>query len=431
MIASPLNDHACLGPTTDQVVAELTAGNPAFADLAARFTNTDDLAKWFRSLPQRDDDGIPGDGPKMMACRPPQRLRFDTNEPNCYERASRFIGAAELIDPDRIYRLATISTPTGLHTFPTRDGQPVVLDPAGVRNTPRGPLRSTALRPEDIAIRRLRIQRLIGTDEDKGIRGDLANARRAKAYGHTTWVDGQPIGDAIAGYERSKARFEATLAELDAQEAGAVDPRNACRSSAPIELTPTEAVDWIADLAMMRVGAITGGSRRVDNGHRAMRGVLVLRPICVADIRDVALVLALAEREARKYGLGGLKIVHSTARAIDALDQVAATRATQNPRNNPFAALALNALLSNKDVQQFAGALTRVAGRLATGVGVEAAKVKLASMGVSPPLINAFERELNKEGLTLGAFAQPAPMSGSLDAMTPEALGGRWLAQKL
>jgi len=84
MIAPPLNDHDCLGPTTDQIVAELDAANPAIVDLAARFTTTDDLAAWFRTLPQRDDDGLPGEGPKVEACRPAQRLQFDNPAPNCF-----------------------------------------------------------------------------------------------------------------------------------------------------------------------------------------------------------------------------------------------------------------------------------------------------------------------------------------------------------
>ncbi len=71
MIAAPMTDHACLGPTTDLIVAEVTDRNPAIVDLAARFTNTDELAAWFRT-PQRDDDGDPADGPKVAACRPPR-----------------------------------------------------------------------------------------------------------------------------------------------------------------------------------------------------------------------------------------------------------------------------------------------------------------------------------------------------------------------
>lgn len=430
MIAAPMNDHECLGPTTDQIVAEVANCNPAIVALAEQFTNTDDLAEWFRGQPQRDDDGDPTDGPKVAACRPPQRLQLDNPSPNCFERSARYIGAAELIEPERVYRLATVATPAGLHTFPTRDGQPVILDPKGARNTPaRRP--SPAPFAIDNEARRHRLQRLIGLDETKGVRGDLARARRAKELGHTTWVDGRPIDDAIASYEKGLAHFQAQLAAIPAS--GDDTTRNSAEAGATgsVTLTPTEAIDWIAELAMVRADRVIGGPRRIENGHRAMRGVLVLRPICIADVRDVALVLALAEREARTYGLGTLKVVHSTARAIDALDQLAADRATASTRNNPFASLALGALANNRDLQQLVGGLARVAGRIAGGIGLEAAKVKLASVGVSAPVISAFERELNREGLTLGPLAKPVPMVGSLDAMTPQALAGRWLAQKI
>lgn len=430
MIAPPLNDQDCLGPTTDQIVAALEAKNPAIVDLAQRFTNTDDLAAWFRTLPQRDDNGDPAERPKVHACRPAQRLQFDNPEPNCYERSCRFVGTAELIEPDRVYRLATITTPNGLHTFPTRDGEPVILDPLGVRNAP-----SRRLPPEEpTAVRRLRLQRLIGLDENKGIRFDLANARKAKARGVPTWVDGRPIDEAIASYEKALALFQQRLADLDTEDDSGEETRNSApvdTGSGPITLTPAQAIDWIAELAMVRANLLPGGIRRVENGHRAMRGVLVLRPICVADIRDVALALALAEREASGVGLGALKVVHSTARAIDALDQLAAERATTPPRNNPLASLAVGVLANNKELQSLVGALARVAGRIAGGIGLEAAKVKLNDVGIGAPVIGAFEKELNREGLTLGALARPAPIVGSLDAMTPQALAGRWLAQKL
>src|SRR5690606_26445724 len=138
-----------------------------------------------------------------------------------------------------------------------------------------------------------------------------------------------------------------------------------------------------AELAMARANLLPSGIRRVENGHRAMRGVLVLRPICIADIRDVALALALAEREARAIGLGARKVVHSTARAIDAVDQLAAERATTPPRNNPLASLALGALTGNREVQALVGSLARVAGRIAGGIGLEAAKVKLNDAGIN------------------------------------------------
>jgi hypothetical protein len=414
MIAPPLNDHECLGPTTEQIQAELDAANPAIVDLAARFTTTDELADWFRTLPQQDDDGVPSEGPKVEACRPAQRLQFDNPEPNCFERSARFIGAAELIDPARVYRLATISTPNGLHTFPTRDGEPVILDPKIERNASR------AATGVDDETRRLRLQRLIGLDETKGVRGDLARARRSKELGHTTWVDGEPIDVAIARYEKALAHFQGELDKL-------APARN---HGDAVVLTPAQAIDWIAELAMVRADHVSNGAARIENGRRAMRSVLMLRPICVADIRDVALVLALGEREARSYGIGALKIVHSTARAIDACDALAAERTTSPTRNNPYATLALS-LANNQQLQQLIGGLARVAGRVVGGIGLEAAKLKLASVGVSPPVIAAFERELNREGLSLGPLAKPSPMVGSLDAMTPQALAARWLAQKI
>lgn len=61
MIGNPHNDHACLGAVTGDVIARVEAGDPALVTLAEQFDDTDDLAAWFRSLPQRDDEAAPGD----------------------------------------------------------------------------------------------------------------------------------------------------------------------------------------------------------------------------------------------------------------------------------------------------------------------------------------------------------------------------------
>jgi hypothetical protein len=52
-------------------------------------------------------------------------------------------------------------------------------------------------------------------------------------------------------------------------------------------------------------------------------------------------------------------------------------------------------------------------------------------MGITPPILSTVEQQLNQEGLSLGRLATPPPILGSLSAMTPEALAGRWLARKL
>ncbi len=349
MIGTPHNDHACLDPLTERIIELVAEDEPSIVDTAERFSDLDEVAAWIRTLPQRDDEGLPCDGPKIEACRPPQRFRIDALDPNCVERAGRLIAVGEKIDPSRLYRLATTDTPGGLHTFPTVDGSPVVLDPKQSRN---------ALR---------------------------------------------------AGLFRE------------------------CRNAAPIALTPTQAVDWIADLAREPATRFRHGEERVRCGHRAMRGVLVLRPICIADIKDVAFALALAEREARLFGSQGIAIVHSTAHAIDRLDRIAADRwlAAQSGARNagPFE-LRIGGTSISPDFNML-GALARVGGRIAGNVGLEALKLKLATMGITPSVLGSFEQELNQEGLTLGPLAKPSPMLGSLSAMTPEALAGRWLAGKL
>jgi hypothetical protein len=66
----------------------------------------------------------------------------------------------------------------------------------------------------DVATRRLRIERLIGTDDTKGIRGDLGRAFAARAAGHTTGVNGMPIDAEIAALAHGLAVHTATLATL-------------------------------------------------------------------------------------------------------------------------------------------------------------------------------------------------------------------------
>ena len=134
MIGLPFNDLRCLGSITE-VIAELVKnGDPVIEEIAAKHRTTASLAAWIRTLPQRDDDGDPQDGPKEEACDPPQRLRIPAEDPNCVERSALYIAVAELIDPVPVRQLATLDTPVGLHTFPVESGAPVVLDPRVPRN---------------------------------------------------------------------------------------------------------------------------------------------------------------------------------------------------------------------------------------------------------------------------------------------------------
>lgn len=135
MIGPEFNDHRCMG-SISEVARELVANqDPILVQIASEHATTESLAEWIQSLPQRDDLGKTGDGPKVASCSPPQRLRIAPADPNCVERAALYVAAAELIDPEPVRQLATIDTPIGLHTFPLEDGEPVVLDPLMPRNS--------------------------------------------------------------------------------------------------------------------------------------------------------------------------------------------------------------------------------------------------------------------------------------------------------
>ena len=145
MIGEPYNDRSCLGAITEHARERVTSAD--VQAIAARFPTVAELAAWIRTLPQKNDDGDPLDGPKI-ACDVPQRLRIPTTDPNCVERAAFYIAAAENIEPGALRALATVDTELGRHTFPVENGREVVLNPTVPRNalaagldlitTPRG-----------------------------------------------------------------------------------------------------------------------------------------------------------------------------------------------------------------------------------------------------------------------------------------------------
>ncbi len=153
MIGLPFNDLRCLGSITE-VVAELVANrDPLIVEIANQHATTEGLADWIRSLPQRDDDGEKGDGPKVEECSPAQRLRIPAGDPNCVERGALFLAAAEVIDPRPVRQLATLELESGLHTFPLENGAPVILDPQLPRNCADAAMAASARQPVAVEAR--------------------------------------------------------------------------------------------------------------------------------------------------------------------------------------------------------------------------------------------------------------------------------------
>lgn len=133
MILEPVNDAECLTPLS-QRAADATQ-RPDVQQLAAAFTDTRQIARFIRSLPQRDDKGTDWEAPSVM-CDVPQRARIGPDDdperkwdPNCVERSITYLAMADLVEPTPWRQLATVDTGAGRHTFPVEDGLPVVLDP--------------------------------------------------------------------------------------------------------------------------------------------------------------------------------------------------------------------------------------------------------------------------------------------------------------
>src|SRR5689334_6567998 len=129
MIGLPYNDHQCLGAISEIVATMVAEQHPALLELADKLRTREQVIEYIRSLPQRDDLGDPSDGPRVVACSPPQRVEIPSQSPNCVERTALLAALMEINHPEHTYQFATVDTPIGLHTFPLVDGKPIVLDP--------------------------------------------------------------------------------------------------------------------------------------------------------------------------------------------------------------------------------------------------------------------------------------------------------------
>jgi hypothetical protein len=125
-----------------------------------------------------------------------------------------------------------------------------------------------------------------------------------------------------------------------------------------------------------------------------------------SNMEDVALVLAVAEREARAFGSRGVELVLTTAEALAELDAVAV-------RNGKLRGWRVGRFRVRPHPSVVG--VGRVAGRIGGGLAAAGLRGYLASQGLPPTLIDELESELNREGLTLGILGG-APKADSVDA---------------
>jgi transposase-like protein len=357
MITTPLNDRGCLDPVTDIVRSLVENPDDELAALARELGIPVATIRWMRSLPQRDDTGEPGDGPRVDACSPPQRLRLPAPDPNCLERASLYCILAEMQDPKPVRRLATIDTPVGRHTLPVENNRPVVLDPRVPRNCAQS-----------------------GID---------------------------------------------ILAE----------------TPAPADLTGCAA--WVCRVAAEPAHKLPGGLRRLRNGQAALVDMTQGRPVAPSLADDVATVLALASREAPQWGPAGVGVVERVAQAVLDLERAVgrcacavshrgACSPSRLDHDAPHAhrnavELQVGRYRLRPAIPKGLTAALRALGVVGLQAGTAMARVKLATLGVTPGVLGILESELNKDGMTLGGLTKPAPPPHSIAALTKDALVARHL----
>lgn len=317
MIGLPLNDHDCLAQVGEVVSELVRQRDSSILALAQRYPSLAAVTSWIRSLPQRDDNGVLVDGPKVDGCDPPQRLRIPAPDPNCVERAALYLALAEILDPRALRQLATIDTPAGRHTFLVESGAPIALDPSVPRNA-----------------------------------------------------------------------LEAGLFRME---------------GGPIALSPERQVDWVAAIAEEGASRFRNGVRRVRDGRDAMRAALLGSPVAPRQVPNVAFTLTIAEREARLFGSRGMAVHRAVTNAISAAQLGAQTRRL---RNAPSIRIGRTTMRPHPAAWGTLGAIARVGSRIGVRAGAVAARSYLAQHGISPQLLGEVERELNREGLSLGPIAR-------------------------
>lgn len=175
----------------------------------------------------------------------------------------------------------------------------------------------------------------------------------------------------------------------------------------PVRIPITQAIDMVAELAHGRAIASndTDGAAMVERARVAMRAATAGAHLAPRAIREVAVTLALAEREARAWGAAGVAVVQRTADVL--------IERTTHTRN---LSVRVGGYTIRPDWDKV-GKVARVAGRLGERAGTLALRSYLAPLGIGAPLLGEVEGQLAREGLTLGRLAtEPAARPGTIAA---------------
>lgn len=205
-------------------------------------------------------------------------------------------------------------------------------------------------------------------------------------------------------------------------------PRNAAwagldrlmEKALPTELPNCAA--WACEVAAEPAAALPGGARRVRNARPALQGAGRGVPVAADVVGDVALTLALAAREARRWGPAGEDVVGRVTRAVLELQEAGRCGCARRDGGDH---VANGAPRNGLRLPRALGAAARAIGSAALETGATFASEALGVVGVPARFLAVLERELQREGLSLGALARPTPPPYSFAALTQRARAAR------
>jgi hypothetical protein len=339
------NDTTCLIAASEAAIELVEQRDQLLVDYAKQFPTLKQAYEHIRVLPQRNDDGVPGDGPKVDACEPVQRLRIPAPDPNCFERAVLGMILGELFDPHPVRQLATLEFPWGRHTILLENGFPVVLDP-----------------------------RVTLEEIESGVSSGLASNTPEEQEHETVVIETPDV-------ERPTTRTKK-------------------RNRVPVDVY--DALEFTTQLGEQATRDHRNGPRGAWLARNAIRGLLETRtpPTDPQTVDTLHWFFQQAEQLAHTYGRRALTIVRTTAAAIwDLIDDILAQQ-EHHQRN-----LSFDISGSHYTVPNWLSDAAGVVGKIGVDVGAAYARPYLLAAGVTQEMLGLVEQELNHEGYSLGPLA--------------------------
>jgi len=196
----------------------------------------------------------------------------------------------------------------------------------------------------------------------------------------------------------------------------------------PARIDTRDAIAWAGQLAEMSGTAVRNGWSRVRVARDAVISLVESGrpPTSPEVIEAIGWMFALAERAAHRLGPRAIEIVRTTARAIaDLADETLARLARRSEHEHEHDAqvrnLSLEVFGRTFSPAPWASALARFAGRVGLDVGGAVLQAKLAQLGIGRDMVQLVERELNREGMSLGPLTAPPELPTLANLFAPKA----------